>query len=265
MSRTEWRVDAGTHIVLRRPPFLSHRVELNGQRVSGHWRSKRFPFGLADGRFAEIHLTADALSRRAELSIDGKIIPDTRYVPKDLRCPACKSEIQLLDEFCSKCGHALGTPDRFINHRSVQGAATAIRILAVLFAVFGLVTFYAMSDEAQAALENLSQFEDDEILEPIDGVTYTAGDLRRQVLWEHRGILVVNLILCALMLVLAWWSKSKPLAAILIATSIYAVVLVTGAIMDPRTIVQGIIMKIIVIAVLARGIKGALSLRVANG
>jgi hypothetical protein len=186
-------------------------------------------------------------------------------VPRDLRCPGCKAGIQLLDEYCTSCGHALGTPDRFLNRRSVQSATTAIRVLAVLFAIFGVVIYFATRGTTLEALDNLAQFEDQEILEPIDGVTYTAGELRAQVLWEHRGVLVVNLILAALMLVLAWWSKRQPLAAILIATAIFVVVQILGAIVDPKTIVQGIIVKIIIIVVLVRGIKGALEARALHG
>lgn len=259
MSKIEWRVDSGTHIVLRNPPFLKRKIELNGDRVDGKWSSNRFDFVLPDGRSAEIQLKADTLSRTTELSIDGKLIPDTRYVPKDLRCPACKAEIQLLDEYCAKCGHALGTPARFLHRHSVQGATTAIYVLAVLFAIFGVIMFYVTRDSTQAALESLAQFQENEILQPIDGVTYTAGELRARVLWEHRGVLIVNLILSALMLVLAWWSKRRPLPAILIATAIFVVVQVAAAIVDPKTLMQGIIVKAIVIAVLARGIKGAIS------
>src|SRR5689334_18189140 len=122
MSKIEWRPDGGTHIVVRKPPFLRRKVELNGQRVQGKWRSKRFHFALADGRAAQVELKANTLSRETRLSIDGKVIPDVRCVPQDLRCPACQGEIQLLDEYCAKCGHALGTPDRFIHSRSVRGA-----------------------------------------------------------------------------------------------------------------------------------------------
>jgi hypothetical protein len=259
MSKIEWRVDSGTHIVLRSPPLLKRKVELNGQRVDGEWRSKRFAFTLPDGRSAEITLKADALSRTTELSLDGKLIPDIRYVPKDLRCPACKAEVQLLDEFCAKCGHALGTPARFLHKHSVQGATSAIWFLAVLFAIVGVVMFFVMRDTTQTALENLAQFEDHEVLEPIDGVTYTAGELRALVIWEHRSVVIVNLILAAIMVVLAWWSKQRALPAILIATAIFVVVQVAGAIVDPKTLVQGLIVKAIVIAVLVKGIKGALS------
>jgi len=265
MSTVEWRVDKDTHIVFRKRIFSRRKVELNGQPVEGEWRSKRFAFNLADGRPAEIELTASTLSRDIDLKVDGKLIPDVRYVPKDLRCPACKAEIQLLDEFCAKCGQDLGTPARFIGQRSVQGATSAIRLLAVLFALVGVVMFFIMRAPTDAALRNLAQFDDQEVLEPIDGKTYTAGELRKQIVWERNGVLVVNLLLSVIMLVLAWWSRFKPLPAILIATAIYAVVQVTSAIVDPATITQGIVIKAIVIAILVKGIKGALSLRTDNG
>jgi hypothetical protein len=261
MSRIEWRVDAGTHIVLRKPLFLRRKVELNGWRMAGNWRKKRFTFLLADGRSAQIHRKADAFSRQTELSIDGKVIPDTRYVPKDLRCPACKAEIQLLDEYCTACGKALGTPDRFLKQRSVRGAATAIRILAILFAAYGALVYFGLNDTTQKAIENLAQYEDHELLETADGSTYTTSELRAQIIWRHRLVLVVNLILSGIMVVLAWWSKRKPLAAILIATAVFAVLQVVGAIIDPQSIMRGIIFKLIIVGVLIRGIKGAFDLR----
>jgi len=265
MSKIEWRVDKNTHIVLSKAPFSSRKVQLNGQPVQREWSSKRFAFTLADGRPAEIELKADAFSRETDLTVDGKLIPDTRYVPADLRCPACKAEIQLLDEFCAKCGHELGTPARFIGQRSVQGATSAIRLLAALFAIFGVIMFFVMRGQTEAALATLDQLPDHEVLQPIDGVTYTVAELRTRVLWEHRGLLVVNLMLSVIMLVLAWWSKWKPLAAILIATAIFAAVQVISAIIDPKTIMQGIVVKVLVIAILIKGIKGALSLRTDNG
>jgi hypothetical protein len=259
MSKIEWRVDAGTQIVMRNPLFLKRKIELNGRPVDGAWESKRFNFALPDGRAVEIRLKADALSRTHELSIDGKLIPDARYVPTDLRCSACKAPIQLLDEYCGKCGHSLGTPARFMHRHSVQGATKAIWFLAGLFAVFGVIMFFMMRETTEVALANLAQFEDSETLEPIDGVTYTAGELRAQVLWEHRGVLIVNLILAVIMVALALWSKRRALPAILIATAIFVVVQVAGAIADPKTLAQGLLMKIIVIGVLIKGIKGAIS------
>jgi len=121
------------------------------------------------------------------------------------------------------------------------------------------VMYFITGDQTKTALETLSQFEDHEVLQPIDGVTYTAGELRTRVLWEHRGVLVVNLLLSLIMVVLAWWSKQRALPAILIATAIFVVVQVTSAIIDPKTLMQGLVMKAIVIAILVKGIKGAIS------
>lgn len=265
MSRIEWRVDAGTQVVLRKPLFLGRKVELNGERVDGRWESKEFRFSLPDGRAAQLTLKADTMSRTTELLIDGKLIPDVRYVPKDLRCPACNSGLQLLDEYCPSCGHAVGTPARFLVRHAVQGATSAIYVLAALFALWGIVMFFLMRDTTDKALENLGRFDESEVMEPIDGVSYTAGELRARILWEQRGLLAANLMLSGLMLGLAWWSKRKPLAAILIATAVYAVVQVLGAIEDPRTLMQGVIVKIVIVAVLIRGIKGALQMRAENG
>lgn len=265
MSRIEWRVDSGTQIVLRNSLFSRRKIELNGQPVEGEWRSKAFPFTLPDGRNAEIRLKADSFSRMTELSINGKVIPDKRYLPEELRCPACKAEIQLLDEYCASCGNHLGAPDRYLYNRQVEGATGAIKLLAVLYLIFGLFMFFMTSGQTEEALKNLEGFADHETLMPIDGVTYTAGELRKRVVWEHRGVLVVNIILSVIMLVLAWWSKFKPLSAILIATAIYAAVIVISAIIEPMSLLQGIIMKIIIIGVLVKGIKASLAAREENG
>ena len=95
-------------------------------------------------------------------------------------------------------------------------------------------------------------------------MTYTVAALRDQVAWEPWSVLIVNLILGAVMVGLAIWSRRAPLPAVLVATATYAVVLVGNAIMDPTTIGQGLILKIVVIAVLAKGIKAALALRLAH-
>jgi hypothetical protein len=266
MGKIEWRVDGGTYIVLRHPLFARRKVELNGQPVQGEWISNRFYFALADGRAAEIELKASSMSGETRLFVDKQVIPDVRCLPKDLRCPSCQAEIQLLDDYCAKCGNALGAPDRFLSNRtSIQGATSAIRILAALFVISGVIMFFLSRGEAEAALTSLSQFQDNEVLQPIDGVTYTAGELRRQVVWELWGALIVNLLLSATMLVLAWWSKRKPLPAILVTAAIYAAVLVISAIVDPTTIVKGIVVKAVIITVLARGIKGALAARTDSG
>ena len=61
-------------------------------------------------------------------------------------------------------------------------------------------------------------------------------ELRARLEWEPTGVLAVNLILAAIMAALAWWGRRAPLAAVLVATAVYVVVIVFNAIADPATI-----------------------------
>jgi hypothetical protein len=90
------------------------------------------------------------------------------------------------------------------------------------------------------------------------------GELRRQLSWEPWGVLIVNCIIAAIMAVLAFWSRRAPLPAVLVATATYVVVVVADAIADPATLAQGWLMKIIIIALLIKGIKAGLALRAAR-
>jgi hypothetical protein len=99
---------------------------------------------------------------------------------------------------------------------------------------------------------------------PIEGRSYTVGELRKQLEWAPWGVLIVNLIIAAIMLVLSLWARRAPLPAVLVAAATYAVVIVGSAIMDPTTLAQGWILKLIIIAFLYRGIKAALALRIAR-
>src|SRR5258708_24096566 len=98
----------------------------------------------------------------------------------------------------------------------------------------------------------------------IDGHSYTVGELRKRIAWEPRGILIVNFILAAVMAGLAVWGRPSPFPAILIATATYVVVTVTNGFLAPATIGHGIYVKIVVIALLVRGITAALALRSAG-
>ncbi len=265
MRIVEWRLDDRTRIAVRNPRFGRRRVEINHKAVTGKWKRRRFPLVLDDGRTGHLEIAHGVVSATCDLVIEGKAIPNVKLVPADLQCPACHVQIQLLDEFCAKCGQALGTPDRFLKQGKVQDATKAIKILAVLFAVSGTILFLLQRGQVKEAMDNLARFADAEVLAPIDGVTYTAGDLRARVQWEAWGVLVVNGILAVLMAFLAWWGKRKPLPAILVATAAYAVVLIGSAVADPKTIAQGFIVKIIIVSVLVKGIRAALELRNANG
>jgi len=72
--------------------------------------------------------------------------------------------------------------------------------------------------------------------------------------------LVASTILCIMYLLLAFWSSKKPLMALLLGLLLYLTTIIISAIVDPATIVKGLLIKIFIIAYLGKGIYSASSL-----
>jgi hypothetical protein len=148
---------------------------------------------------------------------------------KPLQCSACQTAVKPNDQFCENCGHAMPSGEDHAHQKNVKQAARTIWTLSALFLLSGLVLYFlSKSQPAKSA------------------------------------VLIGSLVLVAIMAILAVWAKKAPLAALVVATATYCVLIVTSAIVDPRTIAQGLILKIVVITLLIRGIKSALALRVSN-
>jgi hypothetical protein len=70
-------------------------------------------------------------------------------------------------------------------------------------------------------------------------------------------VLTTNLVLAAIYLGLALWSKKQAVAAILSGLILFSVIQVVNMIVDPSTIVKGIIVKVAVIIYLIKGVQSA--------
>jgi hypothetical protein len=185
--------------------------------------------------------------------------------------------IGLGDKTCSGCGREVTDQDRSVLQVRLEGSDFAahergkrvrqgakwVGALAILFAISAPILFAMQKGEVDKAIANLSQFEDDEELEPIDGKSYTAGELRQRVLAEPYQTLIGNLILAALMAVLWIWARRSPLPAIACALALFVVVHLVSAVVDPSTILKGIIIKVLALAALGKGLKAAVAARAA--
>ncbi len=74
-------------------------------------------------------------------------------------------------------------------------------------------------------------------------------------------MLGINLFLALVMLGLWIWSKRATLPAIITALGIYVAVIIASALYDPATLAQGIVLKVLVIAALAKGVQSTLAAR----
>jgi hypothetical protein len=132
----------------------------------------------------------------------------------------------------------------------------------VLFAIGGVFMGLMAFTQSRTALSNLNGLDADMMYpEPIEGELVTVAQLRDMIENEPFQLLALNLFLAALMLGLWWWAKSSVLPAILVALAVFVTVHVASALVDPKTIVQGVIIKIIAVVLLTRGVKSALAAR----
>ncbi|MEO6454209.1 MAG: hypothetical protein ABIN97_09065 [Ginsengibacter sp.] len=153
-------------------------------------------------------------------------------------CFSCGNNISHDDVYCTNCGYPLqGTieeRDQFMNNRNykhmelhemnrkIKSGTTTMYVLAG-FCVIGGVIFYAVTSE----LEN-----------PM-------------------AVLIMYLVLAAIYVGLALWSKKQPLPAIVSGLILYIIVQLLAMIEDPMNIVKGIIFKIIIIVYLIKAVRSA--------
>ena len=263
--KAKWEVDETTVVEARFDSFGKQLVTVNGKEVVNQRSTRRsddLPFALPDGRAGTIRLDPQFIGKpNIDLRVDGRLFAESGKHP--IKCAACGANAKPYDRFCNGCGNSLPSAEQRMHERQVKNATGAMRTLAWLFAVAGLLMFFLARSQTSKALAKLAGMDDAATI-PIEGVTYTVAQLRNQLRWEPWGVLITNAVLAAVMAGLTLWGKRSPLPAVVVATATYAVVIVVNAIADPKTIGQGIILKVIIIGFFVKGIKAALALRAAN-
>jgi hypothetical protein len=148
-------------------------------------------------------------------------------------CENCQAEVST-ETYCSSCGFPVnGNEEEKTNFRGkissnkywlaeaekkIRESKIVIYVLAGITLIFGLIQGFSQDD--------------------------TAG-------------MVVNIIICLLYLICAAWSAKNPFAAILTSFIIYLTVQIISAIVEPVTLVQGLLWKVIFIGAFVKGIRSA--------
>jgi hypothetical protein len=154
-------------------------------------------------------------------------------------CDSCSSQVNHEDQFCTNCGYPLkGTEEdkhKFLmdrNYKEVNLDEANRNIKKSSYALFYIA--------GVMALVGLIQYG-------------TAGNAA-----DKNAVLLVNVILAAIFAAIGFWCRVKPLAAIISGAALYALIQILNAMVDPVTIVKGIIFKIFVVVLFIRGIKAAI-------
>lgn len=260
-----WPVDEAHQIELKYGFFGKKRVLLNGEEIPFEKTGKgkgTLSFGLGDGRTGGITVAPWGLYRVDRvLTVEGEPVLSMAQLGK-IGCPQCGAKFKAGDKFCEKCGTTLPNAQNRMKMARMREAGSAIGWLSAMFLVFGTVMFLLAESKVSGTLEKIASYPDSaQVNKLINGKQYTFGELRQEIERGPYDILVTNLVLSVIMFGLWFYSRKSPLVAIITALAVYGSVIVLNAIVDPASIAQGLIVKIIVIGILFRGIQMALELR----
>jgi hypothetical protein len=200
-----------------------------------------------------------------------------------MTCPKCNSAVSSDERFCTACGGEIAespatgnkplSPPTVVQlesnpaHRSARRWLLAISILTLISGiVMFLIQLHALDKdlhEAEIATSHLTPAERDELFKQEIGMTFQeAVDHDRGTLTLH---LVVNIVLSCIYFGLWIWAKKNPYMAALIALILFLTVIVVSAVLEPKSLVQGILVKVLFVSALGKAVKaGAEARRLAN-
>lgn len=266
----EWTLEDASLVRVSIRGFGKLTVEANGQQVAQGRTGmgiKTLTFEVQGKLPAVLTYGAQAgIDFKCELHVDGTLVLPSKAPRGAVRaltaCPHCAAALTPSDKFCDACGKPLPSPEQLQLEAQVRSGNSTVGALSALFVVAGGIMYAVQRAAANEALTNMAGLDADAPLaQPIAGVASTIGELRNQLEWETWSVLLINGVLAVIMLGLWRWGKHKPSAAITVAFCTYLVVLVVNGALDPKTIGQGIFVKIVVLVYLVRGLKAALALR----
>ena len=154
-------------------------------------------------------------------------------------CTSCFNQVNENDAFCTSCGYPLkgseeeqknfimekNTKEIYLEeeNRQIKKSGYALYYIAAATFLSGLI-LYGTSKNTEV----------------------------------KNTILLINTILAVIYAALGFWSKKKPLAAIISGSALYALVFILNAVTSPLSIFSGIILKIFIVVNFVRGIQSAI-------
>jgi hypothetical protein len=150
-------------------------------------------------------------------------------------CENCKQEVDHENVFCPSCGYPVKGTDQQRYAYSVQ-----------------LSRRKSMLGDAEKRIKEART-----AIFVVAGLTFIGG-LFVGISKDNSAAMVVNFILTILYLIFAAWCTKNPFGAILTAFIVYVTTIILNAIVEPATLISGIIVKILVVIALIKGIQSAL-------
>lgn len=185
-------------------------------------------------------------------------------------CLRCKTPGAPGEKFCASCGAELKSPAQRSRERAeredirakVGSARKWLVAVSIITFVSGIAFYFLGSSqvekqirEAEAQFAGVEPAERDRQLKASIGMTWNEAVASDR--GEVKLLLFVNLGLAVIYLGLSFWAAKNAFAATALALTLFITVWVVSAVFDPKAIVQGILLKIIVILALAKAVSSA--------
>lgn len=176
-----------------------------------------------------------------------------------VRCPKCRAAVEKGEKFCNQCGAKIPTRadrvramnrnrERQENLKNVNRGRAIMLIVAVLTLLGGIVSYFAGMSEVDKQLQvadetfaGMTAAERDAQLEESMGLTW------QEVVDQDRGRVklqaAIMVALAVIFLGLWWWAQTNAFGAALTALLLYATVTLVSALVEPESLLKGIIIK----------------------
>jgi hypothetical protein len=109
--------------------------------------------------------------------------------------------------------------------------------------------------QAELQIANIDPVTRDELMKQQTGMTWEEAKAHDR--GQVNLLLFVNIGLAIVYLGMWFWARRNPLAATVIALLLFITVIVVNSVYDPKTLAQGVLVKIFFIAALAKAISAA--------
>jgi len=193
--------------------------------------------------------------------------------PPSIRCPKCRATVDQGEKFCAACGAKIPTRadrvralnrkrERQENEHKINRGRRWMLVVAVLTLFGAVFTYFSGSSDvekqiqnADAAFEGMTPVERDQHLKSSIGMTW------QEVIDHDRGMVTFQTValgvMGAIFVGLWWWAQTNPFPAALIALLLYCTSLLVGAMVDPPSLVKGILVKVVVAFALFSAVSAA--------
>jgi hypothetical protein len=191
------------------------------------------------------------------------------------KCPKCATDVAAGEKFCAACGASVvagvAAPVQMPPEVIGLGMERDVRIgrarkwlmaISIITLVSGFI-FYALGKdevekqirEAEIQIANIDPETRDQLMKQETGMTWEEAKAHDR--GQVNLLLFVNIGLAIVYFGLWIWAKRNALAATVTALLLFITVIFVNAAYEPKTLGQGIIVKIFFIAALAKAIGAA--------